>query len=233
MGVDAPKVAQMPPRAQYAAMISATNHRLVVALLALAALAINPRAAAAAAAPPTQDPSNVSGSVQALEGGGPLDFRCDHMTVIPAPQEKRTQCRGNVVIRRGPMWVCCADFTGLAAENWQWQQVLCQGDVRAARGDELMWSDKATFYVGASDLLLTGRPLLMRGQSAITGSRILVNVQTNRAQVSDSRGRLVREASKAAPKPKNTPQAALPATCPLPPRPTLAPLPDPTRQGTP
>lgn len=162
-------------------------------------------AALASSARPSQDPV-------------PLDFRCDGMQVNSKPN--RSLCKGNVVVRRPDLLLCCNVFEGRAADDWQWDSFTCVDDVRAKRGDELMWADQADFVVATDDLTLTGRPLLHRGKSLLTGERIVINIKSDRARIEKPRGHLGRDSdlqlSEIEPVPEGTP---LPAVCPIPPSP--------------
>lgn len=154
---------------------------------------------------------------------GPLDFRCDGMQVFSKPN--RVLCQGNVVVRRTDLLVCCEEFEGIADENWSWQQFTCTRDVRALRSDELMWSDKATFVLGTSELVLTGKPRLQRGTSVLEGERVLVNVESDRARIEKPRGRIMPAEVRAPPAPgQASADEPLPATCPVP-KPSGKPLP--------
>jgi lipopolysaccharide transport protein LptA len=152
----------------------------------------------------------------------PLEYRADAMQVLTKPN--RMVLRGNVVVRRGPLMVCCETFEGLADEKWGWQQFVCTEKVVARRGDETMWANRAEFMLETSDLILTGEPLLERGKSYLEGNRIIVDTERDRARVEKPRGRIhsAREpiGVRAPPPP---PGKELPATCPLPAdRPELA-----------
>jgi len=131
------------------------------------------------------------------------------------------------VIKRGELWVCCAKLEGLLDDEGVWQRLICTGDVRAWRLDELMWADVATYERTTNLLTLTGRPLLQRGRSVLAGERIVVDTKVERAQVEKPRGRLEQvkatppagtaaPAAPAAPAPAS-PLAALPAPVVLPP----------------
>ena len=147
----------------------------------------------------------------------PLDFRCDRMQVFSKPN--RTLCHDNVVVRRGDLLVCCAVFEGLADEDWGWEKFVCSENVRAQRTDETMWSDRAEFVLATHELLLTGRPLLKRGKSVLSGQRVIVDVKQDHARIEKPRGHF--EASR--PTATRTVAPALtgplPALCPLPPTP--------------
>jgi lipopolysaccharide transport protein LptA len=152
-----------------------------------------------------------------LSQQGPLDFRCDAMQVYTKPN--RTVCTGNVVVRRSDLLVCCDKFEGVANDDWQWQKLVCVDDVRAQRGEETMWSDRAEFEPNTSDLVLTGRPMVKRGQSIIEGDKVTVNVKDDRARVTKPRGRLETGELEADKKPAAAPADStkpVPATCPLP-----------------
>lgn len=138
-----------------------------------------------AAAPATQ--ANAVDGKALLGGEAPLDFRCDNMQVFTKPN--RTVCKANVVVRRGDLLVCCTTFEGFAAANWGWERFVCTENVRAQRGDEIMWSDKAEFLLATQELFLTGRPRLKRGKSLMEGDRIVVDVKNDQAKVEKPRGR--------------------------------------------
>ena len=148
---------------------------------------------------------------------GPIEFRCDTMKVLSNPN--RSICNKNVVVRRGDLLVCCKQFTGYADKDWGWTHFSCSGDTRAQRAGEIAWSDKATFDLASSNLVLTGTPLLKRGKSYLQGTKITLNVTSDRAQVQKPRGIMV---STPEPAPANEPttESELPSQCPLPPRPT-------------
>ncbi len=154
-----------------------------------------------------------------LSAQGPLDFRCDGMQVHSKPN--RTVCSGNVVVRRSDVVLCCQEFEGIADEHWQWQRLLCKGDVRAQRGEETMWAEQAEFMPGSGDLVLTGHPSVKRGASLILGDEVAVNINEDRARIKRPRGRIAKEEQSGKPLPtaggKGDPQP-LPASCPVPAR---------------
>jgi lipopolysaccharide transport protein LptA len=167
-------------------------------------------------ATPTPPKPSVADAL-ALDKQGPLDFRCDAMQVLTKPN--RTVCTGNVVVRRVDLTVCCDKFEGTADDKWQWQKLVCVDDVRARRGEETMWSDRAEFSPTSNDLVLTGRPIVKRGQSVIEGQRITVNVKDDRARVTNPRGRLETSELEAAkgnqPPPPTDMTKPVPTTCPV------------------
>jgi lipopolysaccharide export system protein LptA len=139
------------------------------------------------------------------------------MQVLTKPN--RTICIGNVVFRRGPTLVCCQRFEGFANDQWDLERGVCTEDVRARRGEELMWSDKADYTAASGELVLTGRPLLRRGQSLIEGERVIAHVREEQAKIDKPRGRVVSETEGASPRQAPPPKASegpLPQACPLP-----------------
>lgn len=146
---------------------------------------------------------------------GPIEFKCDSMQVLTKPN--RGICRDNVIVRRGDLMVCCSQFVGAATPEWEWSSFTCEGNVVAQRTNETMWSNKATFNLKTSELVLTGAPLLQRGKSYLQGSKITLNIHNDLAQISQPRGVMIKTQSPSAPTP-STP-GPLPKQCPLPPRP--------------
>ncbi|OGQ78834.1 MAG: hypothetical protein A2289_11530 [Deltaproteobacteria bacterium RIFOXYA12_FULL_58_15] len=155
-------------------------------------------------------------SPAAKDTPAPLEFRCDGMQVLTKPSN-RSLCRHNVVIRRGDLLLCCQNFEGIANADWEWQTFTCTENVRATRGTETMWADKATFVLETSELFLTGTPLLRRGKSLLSGTRIVVEVTNDRARLDNPRG-VINTNKEVLPPPAPT-TGTLPDTCPLPPRP--------------
>jgi hypothetical protein len=147
-------------------------------------------------------------------GEGAIDFRCDNMFIYTKPN--RNVCRSHVVIRRGDMLVCCEAFEGMADEKWVWQSFVCKDDVRAQRGIETVWADKAEFLTAENDLVLTGHPVLHRGDSILEGERVILDVKEDHARISKPRGRMDTEPNKLPPQPPPLPTGPLPALCPIP-----------------
>lgn len=157
----------------------------------------------------------------------PLEFRCDGMQVFSKPNN-RTLCKTNVVLRRGDLLLCCDFFEGFANDQWEWQRFVCKTDVRAQRNLELMWSNRAEFVLANSELVLTGKPLLHRGKSVLTGSRIIVDVKEDHARIEKPKASI--QAEKKGPEQTSAKPATnvirepaflrgpLPVTCPLPAR---------------
>lgn len=157
--------------------------------------------------------THLGATTDELAGDGPLDFRCDNMQVDTKPN--RAVCRGNVVVRRDALLVCCRTFEGFADDKWEWQRFVCQDDVRARRGDETMWAQRGEFVLATSDLMLTGKPHVQRGKSMFEGRRVLINVKSDRANISQPRGLFV-SAEKLAPAVSLVPEGQpLPAVCPI------------------
>ncbi len=172
---------------------------------------------AVASAAPTDEISRIGGE-------GPIDFRCDGMQVFTKPN--RVVCRDNVVVRRGDLLVCCSVFEGYADTKGGWERFICSKNVRAQRREEVMWSEKATFILAISDLILTGRPMIQRGKTLLKGERIVIDTKHDLARIEQPRGRM--EAANATiknnrPPPESVPEGPLPARCPIPRRPKLSP----------
>lgn len=189
-------------------------------VLLLMSMAVAPPAAvphAGKASPERGAERGAERNVDKKLGEGPVDFRCDNMFVYSKPN--RNVCRANVVVRRGTMLICCDVFEGQADEQWTWQSFTCSGDVRAQRGIETVWADKAEFFQQRSDLILTGKPLLQRGDSVLEGERVMMNVKEDQARVIQARGRMDMGKGGSKPLPKSVvemPVGPLPATCPIP-----------------
>jgi lipopolysaccharide export system protein LptA len=150
-------------------------------------------------------------------GDGPVDFRCDNLSIFTKPN--RNVCHGNVVIRRGDMLICCQEFEGKADDNWAWESFTCSQDVRAQRGVETVWADKADFLQSENDLILTGRPVLHRGESVLEGERVVIDVREDHARITKPRGRMaggVEINNSPVPQSPPLPTGPLPAKCPLP-----------------
>jgi lipopolysaccharide transport protein LptA len=142
----------------------------------------------------------------------PLDFRCDAMQVHSDPN--KTVCTGHVVIRRGDVWVCCNRFIGTADKNWEWEHLLCEGDVRAMRNGEWAWSEHAEFFYRENDVVLWGNPVLQRGDNVLFGEKIRIDTAVRKAHVIKPRGWMVSKE-----KPVNAGswslKGKLPVVCPL------------------
>ena len=119
---------------------------------------------------------------------GPIDFRCDYGQAYEKPS--RFVCRNRVVVRRGDLIVCCQRFEGFRSNAGEWLRYVCEGDVRAQRGLERMWADRATFVTATSDLILEGKPSLQRGHNIMHGERIVIDTKYDQARVEKPRGRL-------------------------------------------
>jgi lipopolysaccharide export system protein LptA len=146
---------------------------------------------------------------------GPLDFRCDDMNVVSKPN--KVLCKGTVLVRRTDVLLCCDVFEGFADDKWGWEKFTCAGNVRAHRGDELMWSEHAEFLLGTSDLILTGKPRLQRGASLLNGERIVIDVKNDKARIEKPRGRIQQaDVSDVPPLAPHTDDTPLPETCPVP-----------------
>ena len=189
-------------------------------LLALLSLWMGAPPPAAAPAPSTNPNASHKPAVEKPGmadkklGDGPVDFRCDNLTIYTKPN--RNMCKANVVIRRGDMLVCCEVFEGFADENWAWQRFTCSKEVRAQRGIETVWADKAEFFAAENDLVLTGRPVLHRGDSILEGERVILDVKEDHARIFRPRGRMDMDANQLPKTPPAIPEGPLPAICPIP-----------------
>ena len=145
----------------------------------------------------------------------PVEFRCDSLKVDSGPGQ--SSCKGNVVVVRGPVLMCCDNFKAQADEDWKWETFTCSGNVRAQRFNEFVWSDRATFLFEQSLITLTGKPILRRGRSLMTGKLVKIDLQNDQAHVSSPRGRIMEEAQldKSLVEPPR-----LSSKCPLPPKPS-------------
>lgn len=176
-------------------MIARITLSSAVALVGLGLLAAASMAAPASplSPAPADAPTKPSPLVAQLAGSnnGPVDFRCDSMQVFTKPN--RTACMGNVVLRRADLMVCCQRLDSLADEKWQVTKLICTDDVRAQRGDESVWAKRADYAADTSDLVLTGKPLLRRGESLIEGERVTIDMDEEQARIERPRGHLTQQ----------------------------------------
>ena len=104
---------------------------------------------------------------------------------------------GNVVLRQGlqpAAWLLCCDAVESQADAaWAWQHIVCHGHVRALRGDDLIFAERADFNAAQQTLILTGSPRLRRGESLLEGDRIDVDVRRQTLHIARPRGALVTE----------------------------------------
>lgn len=145
---------------------------------------------------------------------GPVEFVCDSLQLFNKP--RRVVCTKNVVARRGDLTLCCDHFEGIMNDKNEWERLICSHHVRAQRGDEIMWSDKAIFIMATSDLILTGRPRVRRGQSVLAGERIVIDTKNDRAHIEQPRGRVEPVTEGAAPIRPLPLTGELPRRCPVP-----------------
>ena len=150
----------------------------------------------------------------ATADSAPLDFRCDTLEVDS--KAGRSLCTGNVVVIRGPVVMCCDKFEAQAAEDWQWKSFNCRGNVQAQRLSERVWAERATFQLDDSIIILQGSPILERGRSLMTGTKVSIDLKTDQANVASPRGRVSKNVQTETPYPTIT---KLRDTCPLPPKP--------------
>ncbi len=151
-----------------------------------------------------------------------VDFRCSRMQLYTSPD--RAVCSKNVVLRRADMWICCDTFEGTQIGTkksaGQFDRLSCHGNVRAQRGDEVMWANEAVFMVSSGKLVLTGKPLVQRGASLLSGRRVIVDTTLDRAYIESPTGRVNRTELRTMAKPADLSSTAhLPRKCPLPARP--------------
>lgn len=145
-----------------------------------------------------------------------VEFRCDALKVDSEPGQ--SSCTGNVVVVRGPVLMCCDHFEAKADKDWQWESFTCSGNVRAQRFTESVWADRATFLFDKSLITLHGNPILRRGRSLMTGTRVQIDLKNDQAQVVSPRGKIAKDVD--APKPLNkTPRLVI--ECPISARPSF------------
>ena len=121
----------------------------------------------------------------------PIDFRCDGLNV--QSQSGTSTCKGNVVVSRGDVLMCCDFFEAKASTDWNWERFKCTGNVRVRRGNEFVWANKAEFNLESSVITIRGGPLLERGLSLMTGEEVRIDIKQDRAQISKPRGRISRQ----------------------------------------
>ena len=160
------------------------------------------------------DPSAPPSPLDPLREEAPVEFVCDAMQLFSKPN--RAVCTHNVVVRRGDILLCCDRFEGLLDERGVWQRLTCSDRVRAQRGDELMWADRAVFEVASARMTLTGDPRVHRGRSVLRGERIVVDTRNDRARIEQPRGRVEPAANAPAPIPPPALEGELPRRCPVP-----------------
>lgn len=153
----------------------------------------------------------------AEKGDGPIDFACDAMQVFTKPN--RVLCNRNVIVRRGDMLLCCEEFEGHLDPDGGWERLVCLRKVRAQRGGEIMWANKATFIRSLSDLILTGDPRIRRAKSILRGERIVIDTKYDRALIEKPRGRMVSAGANPVPIVAFALEGELPKSCPIPPAP--------------
>jgi len=169
-------------------------------------------------APKPSNQTSSKGSASATPLGdlsnkrAPIPFRCDRMKMNG--QRYLVICDSNVVIQHDTLLLCCDSFNAQADEKWNWQRLLCRGNVRAYMDGRWMWGLQADYDVTSQLLVITGRPLLRQAESSFAGSAITVQVDQQLVDVKHPRGVLVRDEN-----PSAVPAyKVLPLRCPLPDR---------------
>lgn len=148
----------------------------------------------------------------------PVAYRCDRLRMTRAHQGGT--CEGNVVLQQNDLLLCCEKLVGTATPEGTWQSFVCEGDVRGAQGDLLVWAGHATFDATQEKLVLTANPRTRRGVSTLWGQRISVSTHDGALDVDTPRGHFLPQ-----PSPTSAPARArtvwldgtsLPTHCPLP-----------------
>ena len=185
-----------------------------VTALAWALCAFAPRLAAGAPAPRPGAPEAPA------RPNGPVDFRCDALVVEEGG--RRARGMGEVLVRQGDALLCCATLEAEAGADGAWRQVRCTGAVRLARGEEVVWAERAEWDLRARVLQLTGAPQVRRGQSTLRGSRVTVALGDGVVTVAHATGYVpaappakAAQAAQAAQAPFAWQTGALPARCPI------------------
>lgn len=146
-----------------------------------------PKGDTSAAGPQATTKPGLAG--QASHSDIPLDFRCDTMKV--ASRAHKVVCLKDVVVQRGPLWLCCQKFIGHGREDGSWERLECLNDVRVWREGDLAWGDKADYLLDASLLKLRGRAVIRRADGhLVRGREIWAHTDTDEVEVYGPQGML-------------------------------------------
>lgn len=151
-------------------------------------------------------------------GESAIDFRCDGLEVRSKP-EHRQICRGHVILRREDLILCCNTLCGESDADWTLEHIICTGDVRVSRAQQTVWAEHGRYDVLRGEIVLRGTPLLDRAGSQVRGEQVTINLNEQQARVVRPRGQIAEDAAPQAPQTPSARPRALPALCPIGPRP--------------
>lgn len=166
-----------------------------LALLLVAAFAVDGRAAAATSRPSAGSKSSntrkgIDKSPAKKAPDRPVKITAESLDFLPG--EKRALWKGNVVAVRDDMTIRCrslvADYDG-AGNDRRIQKLTCTGDAhmrqvaKADRPEREVWGEVAVWDNDTAVLVVTGAPRAREGTSAMQGEKITFDSSADKLRV--------------------------------------------------
>jgi lipopolysaccharide export system protein LptA len=124
--------------------------------------------------------------------GGPMDITAEHLEVFDS--ERRAVFSGDVDAAQGDanlrsdrlevFFAGRSDGSASGTSSWgQVDRVIATGEVFYVTPDEVARGDRAVYELTSDTIIMTGGVTLTRGRDVITGSCIIVDLETRNSQI--------------------------------------------------
>lgn len=94
---------------------------------------------------------------------------------------------GSVVAKTDNLTLQSDKMTVYYTSKGDIERIDCEGNIKLAKGDRTLTSQKATYTAKDSRITFTGEPMAVEGQNIITGSKIIYLIDQDRSIVHDSK----------------------------------------------
>jgi len=90
---------------------------------------------------------------------------------------------GNVVAKREDMIMFSDKLSAVYTEQSNIEKIIARGNVKINQTDRIATCQEATFFQLRQQVVMTGNPKVWQGKNIITGDKITIFIQEDRAQV--------------------------------------------------
>ncbi len=160
------------------------------------------------AVPASQPADDASLTNKLKESQAPWKFNCSGDTKGFGKKDRRSVCRGSVVITHDDLTIKCDTIETQHDEKWGVKKITCLENVIIKSEQGHATAEKAEFFNDSQELVLTGNPVLYQEGNVVRGEVIKYNVTDETFAVSKIRATIDRSKEATAKKPQAASQPA-------------------------
>jgi lipopolysaccharide export system protein LptA len=124
----------------------------------------------------------------------PINIDAKALEIAEEGKQRISVFSGGVTVRRGDTTLRAntiklfEDLAGTAPKKNQFSRIEAAGSVSVVSGTQTVTGNNAVFNTGANTIVLSGDVVLKQGTNRISGDRLVIDLNTGRARVEQSKG---------------------------------------------